>query len=132
MDLSKINLNTGTHTDWFMLQLEVYSILFLYILNCVVFIIVCTYSLIGYLLSPWGEKEWLQMMLGSSVCPKKIFMLLSLLVKFLDLPRKSLKGKYHANLMSFQNPKMFVCQQKQRNNCQACYKLSSQCKKTVH
>ena len=23
-----------------------------------------------------------------------------------------LKGKYHANLLSFQNPKMFVCQQK--------------------
>ena len=28
-----------------------------------------------------------------------------------------LKGKYHANLLSFQNPKMFACQQKQRNNC---------------
>ena len=26
------------------------------------------------------------------------------------------RGKYHANLLSFQNPKMFVCQQKQRNN----------------
>ena len=25
-----------------------------------------------------------------------------------------LKGKYHANLMSFQNPKMFVCQQKHK------------------
>ena len=25
-----------------------------------------------------------------------------------------LKGKYHANLMSFQNPKTFVCQQKQK------------------
>ena len=33
----------------------------------------------------------------------------------------ALKGKYHANLLSFQNPKMFVCQQKQRNNCQVCY-----------
>ena len=42
-----------------------------------------------------------------------------------------LKGKYHANLLSFQNPKMFVCQQKQRNNCQVCYKLSPQCNKTV-
>ena len=39
---------------------------------------------------------------------------------------KILKGKYHANLLSFQNPKMFVCQQKQRNNCQVCYKLSPQ------
>ena len=29
------------------------------------------------------------------------------------------KGKYHANLLSFQNPKMFVCRQKQ-----VCYKLS--------
>ena len=27
------------------------------------------------------------------------------------------KGKYHANLLSFQNPKMFVCQQKQKYNC---------------
>ena len=36
---------------------------------------------------------------------------------------KILKGK----LLSFQNPKMFVCQQKQRNNCQVCYKLSPQC-----
>ena len=25
-----------------------------------------------------------------------------------------LKGKYHANLLSFQNPKMFACQQKQK------------------
>ena len=25
-----------------------------------------------------------------------------------------LKGKYHANLMSFQNPKMFVCHHKQK------------------
>ena len=33
----------------------------------------------------------------------------------------ALKGKYHANLLSFQNPKMFVCQQKQRNNGQVCY-----------
>ena len=29
---------------------------------------------------------------------------------------ESFKGKYHENLLSFQNPKMFVCQQKQRNN----------------
>ena len=42
-----------------------------------------------------------------------------------------LKGKYHANLLSFQNPKMFVCQQKQRNNCEVCYILSPQCNKTV-
>ena len=28
-----------------------------------------------------------------------------------------LKGKYHENLMSFENPKTFVCQQKQENNC---------------
>ena len=27
-----------------------------------------------------------------------------------------LEGKYHANLLSFQNPKMFVCKQKQRND----------------
>ena len=27
-----------------------------------------------------------------------------------------LKGKYHTNLMPFQNPKMFVCQQK-KNGC---------------
>ena len=27
-----------------------------------------------------------------------------------------LKGKYFANLMSFQNPKMFVCQLKQNHN----------------
>ena len=27
VDLSKIDLNTGTHTDWFMLQLEVYTLL---------------------------------------------------------------------------------------------------------
>ena len=33
-----------------------------------------------------------------------------------------IKWKYYANLLSFQNPKMFVCQQKQRNNCQVCYK----------
>ena len=39
--------------------------------------------------------------------------------------------KYRANLLSFQNPKMSVCQQKQRNNCQVCYKLSPQCNKTV-
>ena len=26
----------------------------------------------------------------------------------------TLKGKYHQNLLSFQNPKMFDCQQKQR------------------
>ena len=44
---------------------------------------------------------------------------------------KGLKGKYHANLLSFQNPKMFVCQQKQRNNCQVCYKLSPQCIKGI-
>ena len=31
-----------------------------------------------------------------------------------------LKGKYHENLLSFQNQKMFDCQQKQRNNCQVC------------
>ena len=37
-----------------------------------------------------------------------------------------LKGKYHENLLSFQNPKMFVCQQKQRNNCPICYKLAPQ------
>ena len=43
----------------------------------------------------------------------------------------ALKGKYHANLRSFQNPKMFVCQQKQRKNWQVCYKLSPQCNKTV-
>ena len=30
-------------------------------------------------------------------------------------PKVNLKGKYHANLMSFPNPKMFVCQQKQTN-----------------
>ena len=28
-----------------------------------------------------------------------------------------LKGKYHANLMSFQNPKLFVCQQEPKTNC---------------
>ena len=28
-----------------------------------------------------------------------------------------LKRKYHKNLMSFENPKTFVCQQKQENNC---------------
>ena len=33
-----------------------------------------------------------------------------------------IKGKYYANLLSFQNPKMFVCQQKQKDNCQICYK----------
>ena len=27
-----------------------------------------------------------------------------------------LKGKYHKNLMSFENPKTFVCQQEQENN----------------
>ena len=27
------------------------------------------------------------------------------------------KGKYHENLMSFEKPKMFVCQHKQENNC---------------
>ena len=38
-----------------------------------------------------------------------------------------IKGEvYHANLLSFQNPKTFVCQQKQRNNCQVCYKLLPQ------
>ena len=42
-----------------------------------------------------------------------------------------LKGKYQVNLLSFQNPKMFVCQGKQRNNCQVCYKLTPQCNKTV-
>ena len=42
-----------------------------------------------------------------------------------------LKVKYHAILLSFQNPKLFVCQQKQRNNCQGCYKLSPQCNRTV-
>ena len=36
-----------------------------------------------------------------------------------------LKGKYHANLLSFQNPKMFVCQQKQQ------YKLSSAIKLSI-
>ena len=40
-----------------------------------------------------------------------------------------LKGKYHVNLLSFQNPKMCVCRQKQGNNCQVCYKLSLQCNK---
>ena len=34
----------------------------------------------------------------------------------LVLSTKLLKRKYHANLLSFQNPKMFVCQQKQQNN----------------
>ena len=38
------------------------------------------------------------------------------------------KGEVSRKLLSFQNPKMFVCQQKQRNNCQICYKLSPQCK----
>ena len=32
-----------------------------------------------------------------------------------------LKAKNHANLLSFENLKMFVCQQKQQNNCQVCY-----------
>ena len=31
--------------------------------------------------------------------------------------KQFLKGKYHENLMSFENPKTFVCQQKQENNC---------------
>ena len=33
------------------------------------------------------------------------------------LPKKknlALKGKYHANLLSFQNPKMLACQQKKK------------------
>ena len=47
------------------------------------------------------------------------------------MAQQELKGKYHANLLSFQNPKMFVCQQKQWNNCQVCYKLSPQCNKIV-
>ena len=42
-----------------------------------------------------------------------------------------LKGNYYTNLLSFQKPKMFIFQQKQRNNCQVCYKLSPQCNKTV-
>ena len=43
-----------------------------------------------------------------------------------------LKGEVsRKNLLSFQNPKMFVCQRKQRNNCQVCYKLSPQSNKTV-
>ena len=37
-----------------------------------------------------------------------------------DGGKLDLKGKYHENLLSFQNPKMFDCQQKQRNNCQVC------------
>ena len=39
-------------------------------------------------------------------------------VNFENFPvvHSCLKGKYHANLLSFQNPKMFVCQQKQQNN----------------
>ena len=43
-----------------------------------------------------------------------------------------LKGKYHANLLLFHNPKMFVCEENQRNNCQVCYKLFPQCNKTVY
>ena len=46
--------------------------------------------------------------------------------------KRFVKGKYHANLLSFQNQKMFVCQQKQRNNCQVCYKFSPQCNETVY
>ena len=30
---------------------------------------------------------------------------------------KHLKGKYHENLMPFENSKTFVCQQKQENIC---------------
>ena len=41
-------------------------------------------------------------------------------VKFESRAKFELKGKYHENLLSFQNPKMFDCQQKQRNNCQVC------------
>ena len=35
-----------------------------------------------------------------------------------------LKGKYHVNLVSFQNTKKFVCQQKPKKIVQFCYKLS--------
>ena len=38
-----------------------------------------------------------------------------------------LKGKYHENSMSFQNPKMFVCQQKQKYNCLVFLKIIPQC-----
>ena len=37
-----------------------------------------------------------------------------------------LKGKYHENLMSFENPKTFGCQQKQKIIVLFCYKLSLQ------
>ena len=34
----------------------------------------------------------------------------------------NLSSLLNANLLSFRNPKMFVRQQKQRHNCQVCYK----------
>ena len=47
------------------------------------------------------------------------------------LDEADLKGKYHENFMSFQNPKMFVWQQKLKIIVKFCYKLSPQCNKTV-
>ena len=45
-----------------------------------------------------------------------------LILRFIEVPMviMHLKGKYHENLLSFQNPKMFDCQQKQQSNCQVC------------
>ena len=35
----------------------------------------------------------------------------------------SLKGKYHANLLSFQNPKMFVCQEETKKQLSSLLKI---------
>ena len=43
-----------------------------------------------------------------------------------------LNGKYQAKLMSFQKPKMFVCQQKQQNNCLVCCQPSAINGRLVH
>ena len=45
-------------------------------------------------------------------------------IQLIEQFEQFLKGKYNANFLSFQNPRMLVFQQKQRNNCQICYKLS--------
>ena len=47
VDLSRINLNTGTHTDWFILQLEVGTYMYM--------IVQCIFNNLTNIIKPWSD-----------------------------------------------------------------------------
>ena len=93
---------------------------------------ISTFSLAGSAPRPWCIEDYLMIVVFILVFNFERFLRIHCtLHAYVCTDCHSLKRKYHANLLSFQNLKMFVCQQKRRNNCQVCYKLSPQCNKTV-